>query len=72
MNSLPKEYGLFKISYNIHKDKWTVNELLSKCVQEQERLKHEKIKVANLATHDEANDKKSKASHKGKKNFVPK
>ncbi|POO01288.1 Zinc finger, CCHC-type [Trema orientale] len=72
MNSLPKEYSPFKISYNTHKDKWTVNELLTMCVQEEERLKHEKLEVANLTTHDEANDKKAKASPKGKKNNVPK
>ena len=29
-------------------------------------------KVANLATHDETNNKKSKAGPKGKKNSVPK
>jgi len=28
----------FKISYNTHKDKWSINELLSMCVQEEERL----------------------------------
>jgi hypothetical protein len=42
LNSLPTEYTPFKISYNTHKDKWSVNELLTMCVQEEERLKHEK------------------------------
>ncbi|OIT01053.1 hypothetical protein A4A49_60010, partial [Nicotiana attenuata] len=32
LNSLSVEYGLFKISYNIHKDKWSINELLTMCV----------------------------------------
>ena len=32
---LPKHYGPFKISYNTHKDKWTINELMTMCVQEE-------------------------------------
>ncbi|KAL6342868.1 hypothetical protein AAG906_016887 [Vitis piasezkii] len=32
LNSLPSEYGPFKISYNIHKEKWSINELLTMCV----------------------------------------
>ena len=39
LNSLPIEYGPFKISYNTHKEAWPVNELLAMCVQEEERLK---------------------------------
>jgi hypothetical protein len=42
LNSLPSKYTHFKISYNTHKDKWSENELLTMCVQEGERLKHEK------------------------------
>ncbi|OIT37663.1 hypothetical protein A4A49_66121, partial [Nicotiana attenuata] len=32
LNSLPVKYGPFKISYNTHKDKWSINELLTMCV----------------------------------------
>ena len=32
LNSLPSQYGPFKISYNIHKEKWSINELLTMCV----------------------------------------
>ncbi|OIT28788.1 hypothetical protein A4A49_59521, partial [Nicotiana attenuata] len=32
INSLPAEYGPFKIFYNTHKDKWLINELLTMCV----------------------------------------
>jgi hypothetical protein len=42
LNSLPSEYVPFTISYNTHKNKWSINELLTMCVQEEERLKHEK------------------------------
>ena len=38
LNTLPQEYGSFKISYNTHKDTWSINELMTMCVQEEERL----------------------------------
>ena len=37
LNSLPFEYGPFNISYN-NKKKWSINELLTMCVQEEGRL----------------------------------
>ena len=36
--TLPSQYGPFKISYNTHKDKWSINELMTMCVQEEESL----------------------------------
>ena len=36
--SLPAHFGQFKVSYNTQKDKWSLNELISHCVQEEERL----------------------------------
>ena len=38
LNTLSKEYEPFKISYNLHKDKWSINELMTMCVQEKRRL----------------------------------
>ncbi|XP_025982128.1 uncharacterized protein LOC114391525 [Glycine soja] len=35
---LPAHFGQFKVSYNTQKDKWSLNELISHCVQEEERL----------------------------------
>ena len=32
LNTLPPEYKLFKISYNTHKDKWSINEFMTMCV----------------------------------------
>ena len=32
LNTLPHQYGPFKISYNTHKDKWSINELMTMCV----------------------------------------
>ena len=47
--SLLTQFSPFKISYNTQKEKWTLNELIAKCVQE-ERLKQEKIESAHLAS----------------------
>ena len=37
--SLPAQFSQFKVSYNCLKDSWSFNELISHCVQEEERLK---------------------------------
>uniref|UniRef100_A0A803N4B1 Retroviral polymerase SH3-like domain-containing protein n=1 Tax=Chenopodium quinoa TaxID=63459 RepID=A0A803N4B1_CHEQI len=36
--TLPNLYGPFKVSYNTHKDKWSINELMTMCVQEERRF----------------------------------
>ena len=41
--SLPTQFNQFKVSYNCQKETWSLNELISHCVQEGERLKQEKI-----------------------------
>ncbi|XP_070020435.1 uncharacterized protein [Nicotiana sylvestris] len=61
LNSLPAEYGPFKISYNTHKDKWSINELLTMCIQEEERLKHGTPESVNMVTHGKTNAKKGKS-----------
>ena len=38
LNSLLAQYSPFKISYNTHKEKWSINELMVMCVQEEGRL----------------------------------
>jgi hypothetical protein len=35
LNTLSHQYGPFKISYNTHKDKWSIIELMTMCVQEE-------------------------------------
>nr|XP_027119481.1 uncharacterized protein LOC113736618 [Coffea arabica] len=60
LNSLPSEYTPFKISYNTHKEEWSINELLTMCVQEEERLKHETPESVHLVTHGKGNTKKGK------------
>jgi gag-polypeptide of LTR copia-type len=34
LNSLPTSFGQFKVRYNCQNESWTVNELISHCVQE--------------------------------------
>ncbi|KAL3530447.1 hypothetical protein ACH5RR_009769 [Cinchona calisaya] len=48
LNSLPPNYGPFQINYNTIKDKWDVNELASKLVQEEARLKSQRSHSINL------------------------
>ncbi|CAM8960500.1 unnamed protein product [Rhodiola kirilowii] len=52
--SLPSEYSQFKISYNCQKEKWTLYEAISFCVEEEEMLKHDKAansKAPVFSTH---------------------
>ena len=73
LNTLPHQYGPFKISYNTHKDKWSINELMTMCVQEEERLVMELGESAMLATtfgknkrNDTSQTYTSKSNQKGK------
>ena len=50
LNTLAHQYRPFKMSYNTHKDKWSINELMTMCVQEEERLVMELGESAMLAT----------------------
>ena len=38
--SLPTQFSQFKVSYNFQKETWSLNELISHCVQEEERFTH--------------------------------
>ena len=67
LNSLPSKFGHFIVSYNCQKEKWTVNELISHCVQEEERLKTETMESANVATSSrKKGSKKRKVADKDK------
>ena len=52
LNTLPQQYGLFKISYNIYKDKLSINELMTISIQEEEKLLME-IKECTYANKKE-------------------
>ena len=51
--SLPTQFSQFKVSYNCQKEKWTLNELISFCVQEEE-----KTESAHLASTSKDKNKK--------------
>ncbi|GAB2288874.1 hypothetical protein Dimus_038029 [Dionaea muscipula] len=64
--SLPSQFDQFTVSYNCQKEQWTLNELISHCVQEEERLKQGKIKSAHLTTASRNKGKKRKISETAK------
>ena len=62
--SLPAQYDQFKVSYNCQKEKWTLNELISHCVEEEERMKHkrtEEVHMIGTSKHVGGNKRKFKA-----------
>ena len=64
LNILPSEYGSFKISYNTHK--WSINELMTMCIQEEEMFVIEMGKSALLTTaYGKNKTTKSQANQKG-------
>ena len=59
--SLPSQFSHFKVSYNCQKETWSLNELISHCVQEEERLKLDKTEGAHLAsTYKDKGQKRKK------------
>jgi molybdopterin converting factor small subunit len=62
-NSLPKEFETFEVNYNSMNDKWTLENFIAMCVQEEERIKRNNSGVdsVNMAKH-----------HQKRKNFPPK
>ena len=59
--SLPTQLSQFKVSYTHQNEKWIFDELISYCVQEEERLKQEKVESTHLeSTLKDKNKKKNK------------
>ena len=61
--SLHAQFNQFKVSYNCLKDSWSLNELISHCIQEEERLKQDETKSSHLAStsKNKRKNKKRKA-----------
>ena len=57
---LPTQFNPFKVSYNCQKETWSLNEFISHCVQEKERLKQEKIENTHLTGTSKDKRKKRK------------
>ncbi|KAK9741622.1 hypothetical protein RND81_03G117900 [Saponaria officinalis] len=64
--TLPPQYAPFKISYNTHKDKWSINELMTMCVQEERRLLMEEGEKVNFTTTSSSKKKNYHYKEKGK------
>lgn len=60
--SLPAHFNQFKVSYNCQKDKWSINELISYCVQEEDRWKQDRTKSAHLAMTPKVKNNKRKSN----------
>ncbi|RVW81914.1 Retrovirus-related Pol polyprotein from transposon TNT 1-94 [Vitis vinifera] len=69
LNSLPSQFAPFKIHYNTNSDQWNLNELTSKCIQEEVRLRQEGHNLALAVTHGVT---KKKGKFKKGRNFPPK
>ena len=48
--SLPTQFSQFEVNYNCQKETWSLNELISHCVHEEDRLKKQKVESAHLAS----------------------
>ena len=57
LKSLPAKFNSLKTTYNTQKDKWTLNELIAVCVQEEERIKKDKEISVNLITKPQGKGK---------------
>ncbi|MGV8048530.1 hypothetical protein PJP07_30480, partial [Mycobacterium kansasii] len=47
MNNLPPQFGTFLVNYNTLKDMWTLDKLITQCVQEEDRIR-QMVKVQNV------------------------
>ena len=72
LNTLPSAYVPFKISYNTHKNKWSINELLNTCVQEEGRLIMEMGESTHMAIQGKNKNQYNQDKQKGKKKLAPK
>lgn len=53
LNSLPPEYGPFQINYNSLDEKWDINKLTARLVQEETRLKSQETNVIHLTVKEQ-------------------
>ena len=51
--SLPTQFSQFKVSYNYQKDSWSLNELISHCVQEEEKIKWARTESAQMGANQQ-------------------
>lgn len=59
--SLPTRYNQLKVCYNTQKEKWTLVELISYCVGEEERLRREETETDRSASTFQGKEEKEGA-----------
>ncbi|KAJ8758618.1 hypothetical protein K2173_000339 [Erythroxylum novogranatense] len=64
LNCLPIEFTQIKTTYNTIGEQWSVNDLITKCVAEEEKLRKEKGDLALLTIHTKSNSSKSNMKRK--------
>ena len=72
LNSLPTQFGQLKSIYNAQSVTWNVNQLISMCVQEEERIKREHGESVNLMqqfSHSKGVSSQASASNHKKGQF---
>ncbi|TQD70362.1 hypothetical protein C1H46_044104 [Malus baccata] len=52
LSSLPESFEQLKVSYNTQKEKWSLDEMISICAQEESRLNRAKGAVVNLVDYN--------------------
>ncbi|TMW85725.1 hypothetical protein EJD97_022646, partial [Solanum chilense] len=62
LTALPEHYGPIKISYNTHKDKCSINELMAMCVQEEVQLLMKTGESAFMTTQGKKTNQANKKS----------
>ncbi|KAG6525509.1 hypothetical protein ZIOFF_015466 [Zingiber officinale] len=67
LNSLPPEFSQIKTAYNTQSEYWTVNDLIAKCVLEEDKLNREKIESALLVSHSKVTPGQGHGSRKNYK-----
>ena len=70
--SLPSQFSQFKISYNCQKEKWSLNELISYYVQEEERLKQERTESDHVVSTSKDKGKRKRKRTEEHKNEAAK
>ncbi|XP_058082078.1 uncharacterized protein LOC131230264 [Magnolia sinica] len=67
MNNLPPQFGTFLVKYNTLKDMWTLDELITQCVQEEDRIRQMvKVQNVNMVTSGQGQGQGNKGKRKRK------
>ena len=67
LNTLPPDFGIIKTDYNSQDETWSINDLIARVLEEEEKLKKEKGHMALYvySSHKRKNKKSRNCTHKG-------